>query len=328
MSRCDLTRFPLASDHADEEVVGVAAVAEPFEVGVHRIDGRHFPPLLVDGFDLCKCSIDLGLIRDVGTEPFNFSAETEHAPFQRGIAREWAPHAAFVEVRFHYLHVLIELMQIDVGEQGRHNAALWRTTVRASVDPMFHVACFEHSSIRPMNLSSSIRFFRSPSRMSWSMLSKNPRTPTRPATCSLPGLLDGLESGMAGSARAEPMRLIEEHRFVDRFEQDPDRLLDEPVFHRGIPSGLFCRCPSGYKPAGLAGSDKYPVLPAWQYRQASPATCRRKSCHLHRASGLPYWRPFRRPARRDAEISSGDEGHLRAYPTATKSTVIQFFAGW
>jgi hypothetical protein len=29
------------------------------------------------------------------------------------------------------------------------------------------------------------------------------------------------------------MRLIEEHRFIDRFEQNPDRLLNEPVFHRG-----------------------------------------------------------------------------------------------
>ncbi|WP_354133377.1 hypothetical protein [Bradyrhizobium sp. RT9a] len=28
------------------------------------------------------------------------------------------------------------------------------------------------------------------------------------------------------------MRLIEEHGFVDRFEQNPDRLLNEPVFHR------------------------------------------------------------------------------------------------
>ncbi|WP_276326203.1 hypothetical protein [Bradyrhizobium elkanii] len=34
--------------------------------------------------------MDLGLIRAFGTEPFNFTAETEHAPFQRGIAREWA----------------------------------------------------------------------------------------------------------------------------------------------------------------------------------------------------------------------------------------------
>src|SRR5215510_13976343 len=48
-----------------------------------------------------------------------------------------------------------------------------------------------------------------------------------------PGLLDGLECGMTGSSRAEPMRLVEEHRFVDRFEQNPDRLLNEPVFHRG-----------------------------------------------------------------------------------------------
>ncbi|GLR95661.1 hypothetical protein ACVIW2_009207 [Bradyrhizobium huanghuaihaiense] len=37
-----------------------------------------------------ECSVDLGLIRAFGTEPFNFTAETEHAPFQRGIAREWA----------------------------------------------------------------------------------------------------------------------------------------------------------------------------------------------------------------------------------------------
>src|SRR5258708_38163111 len=29
------------------------------------------------------------------------------------------------------------------------------------------------------------------------------------------------------------MRLIEEHRFIDCFEDDPDRLLNEPVFHRG-----------------------------------------------------------------------------------------------
>jgi hypothetical protein len=119
----DLTRFPLAADYANEEVIGVAAVAEPFEVGVHRIDGGHFPSLLVDGFDRSECSVDLGPIRAFGTEPFNFPAETEDAPFQCSIAREWTSLAAFVEVRFHCPHVLIKLMQINVGEQGRDGSS-------------------------------------------------------------------------------------------------------------------------------------------------------------------------------------------------------------
>lgn len=49
-----------------------------------------------------------------------------------------------------------------------------------------------------MNLSSSIRFFRSPSRMSWSMLSKNPRTSLRPATCRY------IPSGLYICARLRP----------------------------------------------------------------------------------------------------------------------------
>ena len=104
-----------------------------------------FPSVLIDGFDLRKCSVDLGPIRAFGAEPFNLPAETEDAPFQRHVAREWTSLTAFVEVRLHHLHVLIQLVQIDIGEQGRDNAALWRATVSASVDPIFHVACFEHS---------------------------------------------------------------------------------------------------------------------------------------------------------------------------------------
>src|SRR5205807_8423357 len=39
----------------------------------HRIDGRHFPSLLIDGLDLRKCSIDLGPIRDRKSTRLNSS---------------------------------------------------------------------------------------------------------------------------------------------------------------------------------------------------------------------------------------------------------------
>ena len=100
----DLTCFPLAADHADQKIVGIAAVAEPSEVGVHGIDGRHLPSFLVYGLDLRQSGVDLGLIRTFGAEPVNFAAEAKDTPLQRHVARKWASLAAFIEARFHRLH--------------------------------------------------------------------------------------------------------------------------------------------------------------------------------------------------------------------------------
>src|SRR4051812_6179727 len=86
--------------------------------------------------------------------------------------------------------------------------------------------------ITPMNRGSSMRFSKSLSRMVWSMVSNEDVHLDQPLA-PRPGVADLVESRVAGPSGAEPVRVLREHRLVDRLEQGPDHLLGEAVLHRG-----------------------------------------------------------------------------------------------
>src|SRR3546814_10125366 len=95
------------------------------EVRVHGIDGGDFPPFLLNSLDPPQKGSDLGLIRACGADRVDLRSERGDLAGTGGVGRVCIPLRALVEARPHLFHELVQLMEIDIGEQGRDNHALW-----------------------------------------------------------------------------------------------------------------------------------------------------------------------------------------------------------
>jgi hypothetical protein len=124
-------------------------------------------------------------------------------------------------------------MEINVGEQWRDYSALRRTAVGSFVNPIFHVARFEHSSDE---IDESFIIYPSSEERQKDLMVDIVEEPTYihfdQPFASRPSFLDDFKSRVAGTTRTEPVRLFREHGFINRRENCPCRLLDEPVFNR------------------------------------------------------------------------------------------------
>src|SRR3546814_14614605 len=61
-----------------------------------------------------------------------------------GVGRVCLPLRALVEARPHLFHELVQLMEIDIGEQGRDNPALWCAAIGPLELPVVHAPGLEH----------------------------------------------------------------------------------------------------------------------------------------------------------------------------------------
>src|SRR5262249_21609653 len=126
----DRLGFPFRSHEAQKEVIGIADVLEAAIVRVVR----HLRWYLCQ--DTAQFSIGRPIPLSLGDTPL--------LAYSHILRIDLLGLTFRVDRADHLFDVPIELVQVDIREQGAGNPALWRATEGGMIDPLLHVSCLEH----------------------------------------------------------------------------------------------------------------------------------------------------------------------------------------
>jgi hypothetical protein len=114
----DVLGLVVAPDDAADEVIRVPRLEQSFVGAINRI-ATH-PPLsgLVEGFDLLRHRPDgRGIGMTLCSQPFDLPSVSVNVLGLALVARVWGASSPLVKRAPHLRHVLIQLMEVDIGEE-------------------------------------------------------------------------------------------------------------------------------------------------------------------------------------------------------------------